>query len=131
MKLMFKALILALAAFVLVRPAYAAEPLVPYTPERFSEAQAAGKTIVVDVFADWCPTCAAQAPTLESLRADDTLAGVVFMQVDFDTQKDFLRAHRIPRQSTIVVFRGTEETGRSIAETDPARLRNFVYESVG
>ena len=39
-----------------------------YDEAEFMMAQGKGKTIVVDVYADWCPTCRAQAPILEQLR---------------------------------------------------------------
>ena len=47
-------------------------------------------------------------------------------RVDFDKQKAFLRAHRIPRQSTVLVFKGRKEIARSIAQTDRNRLRAVV-----
>jgi thiol:disulfide interchange protein len=131
MKTILRALLLGFAALILSQPAMAATPWIEYTPERFARVQAAGETILVDVHADWCPTCKAQGPILERLRQDKRLGHTVFMRVDFDAEKAFLRAHRIPRQSTILVFRGRTETGRSIAETDPARLRSFVFKSVG
>ena len=131
MKTILRALLLGFAALILSQPAMAASRWLEYSPERFARAQAAGETILVDVHADWCPTCKVQGPILESLRQDKRLGDVVFMRVDFDTQKEFLRAHRIPRQSTILIFRGRTETGRSIAETNPARLRSFVFEAVG
>lgn len=109
----------------------AATQWVDYTPEAFSEAQSAGKPIVVDVAADWCPTCRAQEPILNELTAEPSLQDVVFIRVDFDTHRQFLQEHRIPRQSTIVVFRGVSEVDRSIAETDRERLRSFVFEAVG
>lgn len=129
MKNVTKALLGALAMLV-AWPALAAAPAwVEYSAERFARAQSAGRTILVDVNADWCPTCKAQAPILESLRNDERLDHVTFLRVDFDTEKAFLRAHRVPRQSTILVFQGRKETGRSIAETDPARLRSFVLQA--
>jgi thioredoxin 1 len=126
-----KALLLALAAAFLAQPAAAAPQWQNYSAERFAQAQAAGRTILVDVHADWCPTCKAQGPILESLRQEKRLDDVIFLRVDFDTQKAFLRAHRVPRQSTILVFQGKKETGRSIAETDRGRLRSFVFEAIG
>jgi thiol:disulfide interchange protein len=97
--------------------------LVPYTAAAFAEAQAAGRTILVHVHADWCPTCRAQAPILAELLArEPRLAGAVALQVDFDNDKDFLKAHRVPSQSTLLVFKGRTETARSVGETDPARL---------
>lgn len=124
---------LALAAFFALGTgsAFAASEWVDYTPEAFTAAQESGETILVDVTADWCPTCRAQKPILDELSADESLEEVVFVRVNFDAQKDFLQAHNVPRQSTILIFDGDAEVGRSIAETDRERLRRFVFEAVG
>ena len=105
-------------------------PWVLYEAAAFAEAQQAGRTIVVDVSASWCPTCRAQAPTLEAMATEPALADAVLFKVDFDVEKDFLRQHNIPRQSTILVFNGATETARSIAETDPQRLRDAILAGV-
>lgn len=97
-----------------------------YDAAAFSAAQNDGKTIVVDVYADWCPTCRAQAPILDELRAERASADILFVKVNFDDEKAFLRTHRIPRQSTVLVFRGKREVARSIAETNRSRLRGVV-----
>jgi len=97
-----------------------------YNAGAFAAAQAADKTIVVDVHASWCPTCRAQAPILDELRTELASDKVTFIKVDFDKQKAFLRAHRIPRQSTVLVFKGQREVAHSIAETDRKRLRAVV-----
>ncbi len=108
----------------------APEGWVQYTPEAFAAAQASGDPVVVDVFAPWCPTCRAQAPILDELRQDDRLAEATFIKVNFDDNKAFLRAHRIPRQSTILVFKGRTELARSIAETNRMRLRAVVLNAI-
>ena len=100
-----------------------------YTPAAFAMAQQEGKTIVVDVYADWCPTCKAQAPILDELQSEAALADATFFKVDYDVHKDFLKDHRIPRQSTVLVFNGKEEAARSIAETDRERLRAVVLDA--
>lgn len=97
-----------------------------YNEAEFMMAQKKGKTIVVDVYADWCPTCRAQAPILEELRTQRQSSDVLFVKVNFDDEKAFLRQHRIPRQSTVLVFNGMEEVARSIAETNRTRLRSAV-----
>lgn len=117
-------------ALLLSVPALAAPSWSTYSDAEFSRAQAAGKTIVVDVHATWCPTCKAQAPILDSLRSEPRLKDAVFVKVDFDKEKAFLRQHRIPRQSTVLVFKGTRETARSIAETRPEHLRAAVMSGV-
>lgn len=125
----FRFLIIAVS-FLFVGSASAASGWQDYSQESFTQLQETGKTILVDVWADWCPTCKAQQPTLRELAGDERLKDVVFMRVDFDKDKGFLREHRIPRQSTIVIFNGKTETDRSIAETDRERLRRFVFEAV-
>ena len=122
----FTKIALACAALITSIPAIAAPTWTPYTQAGFAKAQAAGKAIVVDVHADWCPTCKAQAPILDELRSEKRLSGVTFVRVNFDIDKAFLREHRIPRQSTVLVFRGTRETARSIAETRRTELRAAV-----
>lgn len=97
-----------------------------YDEAEFMMAQKKGKTIVVDVYADWCPTCRAQAPILEELRQERQSGDVLFVKVNFDDEKAFLRAHRIPRQSTVLVFNGMDEVARSIAQTNRTRLRSAV-----
>jgi len=126
----FKIFLLSLAALAVAVPAFAASGWTTYTPDSFASAQASGKTILVDVHADWCPTCRAQQPTLEKLRADKRFAGVMFVKVDFDKDKGFLSAHRIPRQSTIVVFQGRKETARSVAETRPDKLSAAILAGI-
>ena len=129
---MFRALrtFLAFLAVAFAAPASAAPAWQDYAPSAFARAQEAGKTIIVDVHAVWCPTCKAQAPTLDALRQDPKLKDAVFFKVDFDKEKAFLRAHRIPRQSTVLVFRGKRETVRSIAESRPKQLHEAVLAGV-
>lgn len=126
---LIKSLFAMLALLVSV-PALATPAWNTYSADAFARAQTSGKTIVVDVHATWCPTCRAQAPILDSLRNEPQLKDAIFVKVDFDTEKAFLRQHRIPRQSTVLVFRGTRETARSIAETRPAQLRAAVLGGV-
>lgn len=118
---------LASAALLSSRPAPAAQGWVPYTAQAFEAAQAAGKTILIDVHADWCPTCQRQAPILAELLANEpALADVVALKVDFDRDKDFLEEHRILQQSTILVFQGPNETARSIGQTRRTQLREAI-----
>ena len=102
----------------------------PYDEAEFMMAQGKGKTIVVDVYADWCPTCRAQAPILEELRKERQSGDTLFVKVNFDDEKAFLREHRIPRQSTVLVFKGKKEVARSIAQTNRSALRGVVLNAL-
>lgn len=89
----------------------------PYDQAGFEAAQAAGKPILVEVHADWCPTCRAQDPIVSELMRDPKNAGFVVLRVDFDNQKDVLKRLRAQYQSTLIVFKGKKEVSRSTGET--------------
>ncbi|MDT8399388.1 MAG: thioredoxin family protein [Pseudomonadales bacterium] len=105
----------------------APDPLLPgftqYDAATFAAAQQGGRLILADVYATWCPTCLAQHHALESLLAENPYPDVVKFRVDFDTDKDFLTAHRVSTQSTILMFRGRQELSRSIGLTAPDDIR--------
>lgn len=118
-------LLVALAALLFAAPVRA-EVGTPFTQAAFAAAQQAGKPILIDVTAPWCPVCRAQAPTLAALPAVPEFAGLTTFTVDFDTQKDVLRALGVQKQSTLVVFAGAKETARSTGDTDPDKIRALV-----
>jgi thiol-disulfide isomerase/thioredoxin len=124
-KLATLALMFLVVAFASL-PALADAVSIPYTPSALADAQKEGKSIVVDVYADWCPTCQAQKPIMSELKRDPAAKDILFITVDFDKEKDFLRAHRVAYQSTIIVFKGSQELARSTAETNRDRLRSLV-----
>lgn len=97
-----------------------------YTAEAFSAAQKAGKGVVVHIYAPWCPTCRAQEPILHKLEADPKFSGVEAFRVDFDSQKDAVRAFKATSQSTIIVFKGGKEVGRSIGETRERAISDLL-----
>jgi thiol-disulfide isomerase/thioredoxin len=96
----------------------------PFESRAFEQAQAAGKTILVDVTASWCPVCRRQQPILA--RLTDQKPSLVIYEVDFDRDKDALKRLRVQSQATLIVFKGAAEVGRSTGDTDPARIQALV-----
>lgn len=90
----------------------------------FAQAQESGKSILVDVKAPWCPTCAAQQPIIDGIERGEPR--LVVFDVDFDTAKDVLRRFNVGMQSTLIVFKGKSEVGRSTGQTDPAVIRALI-----
>lgn len=93
-----------------------------FSPAALDAAKASGKSILVEITAPWCPTCRAQKPILAELLADPKFKDVVVLSVDFDSQKDAVRALKAQSQSTLIVFKGETETGRSVGDTRKASI---------
>jgi len=103
---------------------------VPYTQAIFDKLQHEGQPILVGVHADWCPTCRAQAPIIESLIKQKNYRGITSLRVDFDNQKDVLRAFHVSRQSTLIVFKGGKEVGRSLGDTSPEGIESLLRKAL-
>ncbi len=102
------------------------ETMQPYTIAAFEAAQTAGKPILVDIYASWCPVCKSQESTLKSLAEDKGYADVVMLRVNYDTQKDVLKILNVKSQSTLLTFKGKTETGRISFKSDPEVIKAFV-----
>lgn len=89
----------------------------PYDAAKFDALNAEGKPILIAVHADWCPTCKAQEPILSELLKTPELQGITPFRVDFDGQKDAVKRFKAQYQSTLIVFKGGKEAGRSTGDT--------------
>ena len=95
----------------------------PFTQQAFAASQKDGKPILVYISATWCPTCAKQKPILSALEQEPAYKDLVVYNVDFDSQKDVVRAMGAQSQSTLVVFHGAAEKGRSTGDTNADSLK--------
>jgi thioredoxin 1 len=107
----------ALLAAPLLNASWAAGAHVPFSNEAFQKAQAAGKPILVDVYASWCPICRAQQPILGELTSQPKFKDLTVFRVDYDNQKEALRRFGVTKQSTLIVFKGANETGRIVGDS--------------
>jgi thiol-disulfide isomerase/thioredoxin len=97
-----------------------------YDDAAFKAAQSSNKSILVDISATWCPTCKAQHKVLDSLAKRPEFAEIVVFEVDFDTQKDALKAFNARQQSTLIAFKGAQETKRLVGETATASIEGLL-----
>ena len=65
-------------------------------------------------------------PLLESLIKEKPFQDAVAYRVTFDDDKGFKKAHRVRWQSTIIVFKGMREVGRSTADINKNSLRKLM-----
>ncbi len=89
---------------------------------KFDALQKTGKPVLISVHAEWCPTCKAQEPIVAELLRTPELQGITALRVDFDSQKDVRNRFKVQYQSTLIVFKGGREAGRSTGETDKERI---------
>lgn len=89
----------------------------PFTQAAFDQLQAENKVVLVDIFADWCSTCAKQQKVIQSYLEKHPDRELHILEVDFDKQKDVVKQFRAPRQSTLLLYKGTEQFWYAVAET--------------
>ena len=125
----FMRAVLAMAAAVFVLPVLAA-PSQAFDEAAFQKAQQAGKTILVEVQADWCSACTKQKPILESLGRDKAFEQVVRFNVNFDKPGNALKLFRVTTQATLLVFKGGKEIARSTFDTNPDSIRAMLAKGI-
>ena len=101
-----------------------------YTPGVAEAAMDAGKVVLLDFWASWCSTCAAQERVLAALKAENPAyeQKIEFFVVDWDQYKkgELSKALNIPRRSTLVALKGRQELGRIVAGTSKADIKALL-----
>ncbi len=91
---------------------------------------AAGKTVFLDFYTDWCTTCKAQAAKIRTLKKEnpDYEKHITFIKVDWDQHSNskLARDLNIPRRSTLVVLKGDQELGRIVAGTSTKAIKALM-----
>ena len=115
------ALTMAAVAVAVAAPATARE-ITPFDMAAFHAAQGAGQSILVDAYADWCPTCRAQAPILARISHDPAYDKLLIFRLDYDKQNSEKQALGVRIQGTLIAYHGAREAGRSVGITDPKAI---------
>lgn len=117
-------------AFVALPSAVLAGVGSAYRPGLVNEELAAGKTVFVDFYTDWCTTCRSQEKTVRSLLQENPAyeQAISFVAVDWDVHANSELARRlnIPRRSTLVALKGNQELGRIVAGTRKADIQALM-----
>ena len=111
--------------FASLAPARAATE-VTYSDSGFAAAQAAGRPILLDITAPWCPICAKQHPILSQLYTTAEFKDLQVFDIDFDSSKPLLRKLGVQMQSTMIVYHGDKEAGRATGETAAPAIHDLL-----
>lgn len=101
-----------------------------FTQNAFDKLQKDGLPILVSIHADWCPTCRVQAPIVEKLLNKAEYRHINALRVDFDQQKAVVSAFKAITQSTLIVFKGGKEVGRSVGDTSEAGIEALLKKTL-
>lgn len=118
------------ASLALIPTAAAARFGIDYTPGLVDKELAAGKTVFIEFYTNWCTTCAAQERQLNALLSENPAyrEAITFISVDWDvhSQSDLAKSLAIPRRSTLVVLKGDDELGRIVAGTGREQIKGLL-----
>ncbi len=106
-------------------PAAAAFTLQPYDEAAVAKAIKSGKPVVIHVYAPWCLQCRAQASILDRFSEAGRYGDIAFFKVDYDKQKDIVKALGVPR-STLIAFKGGKEVDRMSWGTSEAAVAGVL-----
>ncbi len=99
-------------------------------PASFDEMlKSAGKPVLVDFWAEWCPPCKALAPTLEQL-AREADGRFVVAKVNVDQKPDLAARYGVRSIPTLILFDGEHILWQGVGAMPLAQLRNAVTEAI-
>lgn len=104
-------LAIALLAALPSPPALAATSA-EFSEKAFANAQAQGRTIVVETFALWCLPCKIQSPILDSLRSRDPFKQVLVLRIGERTPPEVWKRLRLSGFGTLIVYKADREMAR-------------------
>lgn len=121
---------IALAGAATLAPMLANASTVEFAPGVVKAQLAAGKTVFVDFYTDWCSTCRAQGRNIQALRRANPAydENIVFVKIDWDiySRSAIAQKYKIPRRSTLLILKGNMELGRNVANPTQSSIKKLL-----
>jgi thiol-disulfide isomerase/thioredoxin len=125
-----RTLLLAMGGAMLTPSSLRAAQRMKYDAAAFQAAQEAGKSILVHITAPWCGECKLQKPIVQRLSELPDFMNLVIVEIDFDSQKDAVKAVKARKQSTLIAFKGKQETGRAVGISRQAKIEAVMRKAL-
>lgn len=129
---MLKSALFGLAAVVSLASAGAqAAEVKKFDETTLAQAQAAGRPVLVDVKAWWCPVCASQNRKIKEITSSPAYDKLLILEINYDGQKDEWRKLGVRKQATLIGYKGAKEVGRVEFRTDKDEIAQLLSRTVG
>jgi thiol-disulfide isomerase/thioredoxin len=106
----------------------------PYSAEAVAADLAAGKFVVLDFTASWCPSCQAQGRRIKELRAENPGydAIISFVDVDWDIYKksDLAKKYGIVNRGSLVILKGDKVLAQTSTHSSKDALKAMFDQAV-
>ena len=99
-----------------------------FSEKVFKNAQASGKTVVVNSYEVWCGTCSKQTKILD--QAEKEFKDIVFLSYEQSKNKNIAQLLGIKFWTTIVVYKGDNEIARIVGQTDKEVIYSAIQKGI-
>ena len=86
--------------------------------------------MLVHVHATWCPVCVKQEKAFNELSNHADFKKFTAINVNFDMDTDFRKAHNINNQSIIMVFKGGKQVSTKVGAASKGDLQKWISGSI-
>ena len=114
-----------LILFLILLPfnSFAIDKKTTFNEELFKKAQSDGKLVLVSSWTEYCYSCASQMKVLD--KAKNEFENLEYFAFDV-TNKEISNLFKVEYQSTILIFKGSNEVHRSIGVTNKEEIYKII-----
>lgn len=108
----------------------AALEVLPFDATAFALAQKEGRALAIQFHSGWCPVCVLQARGVDALKSEKSFERLTVFQADFFKEEALRKRYNVNSFSTLVVFHGEQERGRTTGDFRPEQLRPLLAKTL-
>ena len=114
-----------LILFLILLPfnSFAIDKKTTFNEELFKKAQSDGKLVLVSSWTEYCYSCASQMKVLD--KAKKEFENIEYFTFDV-TNQEIANLFKVEYQSTILIFKGSNEVHRSIGVTNKEEIYKII-----
>jgi len=103
---------------------FALDKSTTFTNKIFTDAQAEGKTVVINSWNKTCFTCGKQVKILN--EAEKEFTNILFLSFEQTKDKEIAKLLGVEYWTTIIVYKNNKEIARSIGQTSKSKIYSLI-----